>query len=306
MPDSHRYIAACFGARPAFEPVSINVGDFVIHKSVYSPGTFDVHSLGAHHKVHFPYVLLDVFWFHVGWEMEVIGAKTLDEAKEKFSIFRTMLYAQHVNPFIIPFIGTHSKNDISGMNNRDSGLFGDDFPSELRSGITSKTDEVEIWPHELSFFVLRNSDGRKITEQIANNAGQQAHKWEKLENKHKELQAVRHIMETAPTIDHLGTSLLHIWTALESFFPNVRTEVSFRMALLLAELASVIQPPLETYQTARRSYGHRSHAAHGNLKKLTHKEWDEAWKLLCIVVGGVIQRGALPDEGALISSILTS
>jgi hypothetical protein len=305
MADGLSFIAACIGIQVASDDSVIEAGDYRVHKRLWRHDTFDVHTLGAHHQVNFSYTLLDVFWNHVMIELEPIAATDIDDAKERLSVYRSMLYLNGVNPFFMPFITNHSVNAIAGINRRDGNRFDDQFPQELRTGITSKTAKIEAWPHEMTFRLIGRMGAQQVTPEIAGRANWQAQQWIALERKHPELSAVRHALETAPTISHIGSSLLHIWTGLESLFPSLHTEVSFRVALLLAELASPVRAATETYEIARRSYGHRSKAAHGNLKRLGNAEWTEAWQLLCTCMTAVIKRRELPDESELVSGLLT-
>lgn len=300
-----RYVAATIGAVAHADAEVIEAGEFRLHPRRWRHDTFDVHSLGANHKIHFQYVLLDVFWNHVRLEIEPVGATSAEDAKERLSVYRVMLYVNGVAPFIMPFLTTHSVNEIAGLNRRDGSRFDGDFPPELRQGLTSKSARIEAWPHEMSFSHVRSTDGVPITFELARRAQWQAQQWVALERQHPALSAVRHAMEAAPMISHIGSSLLHIWTALESLFPNVHTEVTFRVSLLLAALSAPVHPAAETYEAAKRSYVWRSKAAHGNLKGIGAAEWDDAWTLLRRSMAAVIHRRSLPSESELLSAMLS-
>jgi hypothetical protein len=237
-------------------------------------------------------------------EIEIKEASSLDDARERLSLYRTMLYLNGITPFVLPFLATHSVNAYSGINDRDHASLREKLPEGMREGITSDTATVEAWEHELSLRLKVFEQSEELTSDIIRKASWMAKQWAALERKHTELKAVRYALETAPRIEHIGSSLLHIWIGLESFFPNVRSEVSFRITLLLAELCSSIKSAGGIYDIAKRSYTDRSNAAHGNLKHIGGVEWGEAWKLLCDCMLAVIQRNNLPDESGLISSLL--
>ncbi len=74
--------------------------------------------------------------------------------------------------------------------------------------------------------------------------------------------------------------------------------------MLLAQLAARKAPAGETYKRARRSYTHRSKAAHGNPEGIGQAEWLEAWELLCLGMRAVRERQLLPSEADLIAELL--
>lgn len=299
------YFAPCISVSPGFDDPVVDVQDFRLHRRGWEVSTFDLATLATKHKLHVSYQLMDVFLngpTHL--EIEVSGSPSREEATARLEYFRAMLYLNGVAPFIIPFIATHSFNAYAGINSRDSDLLREKLPVALKDGITSATVTVEVWPHELSLMTFCFRDAKPVTAEIASKAAWQVQQIRVLEHKHPELTAVRYALTTAPQITHLGSSLLHLWTGLESLFPNVRAEVSFRISLLLAELASPIKPAAITYEVAKRSYTHRSNAAHGNLKRIGYEEWCEAWELLCTCLLSVIHRGDLPNESALLRSML--
>jgi hypothetical protein len=290
---------------PDFDDPVIDVEGFRLHRREWGVTTFDLATLATKHKLHVPYQLMDVYLNGpTNFEIEVSGSQSREEAIASLDCFRAMLYLNGVTPFIMPFIATHSLNAYAGINSRDSESLKEKLPGKLKFGINSKTATVEVWPYELSLTIYAVRTAKSVTAELAGIAARQVQKIRMLEQLHSELIAVRYALTTAPQITDLGSSLLHLWTGLESLFPKVGAEVSFRISLLIAELASPLKPAASTYKIARRSYTHRSNAAHGNLKKIGHKEWCEAWELLCISLLAVIHRGHLPDEDALINSML--
>ncbi|TIN65844.1 MAG: hypothetical protein E5Y30_31490 [Mesorhizobium sp.] len=105
-------------------------------------------------------------------------------------------------------------------------------------------------------------------------------------------------------IMHRGSSLLHIWQGIEALFPDVRAEISFRLSLLIAQLAKDVARRSETYQRCRKSYDHRSQAAHGGQLQKGPEAWVEGWNLLCLCMKAIMARGNLPNEQDLIGEAL--
>lgn len=90
---------------------------------------------------------------------------------------------------------------------------------------------------------------------------------------------------------------------MEALFPKVSTEVSFRLALYLAQLQQ-IELPSEVFQRTRAAYNLRSRIAHSG-PKITDTQWREAWDLLISAASAILQRGRLPSEDELLNEILT-
>jgi hypothetical protein len=79
------YIAACIGIQAGSDDHSvIEAGDYRVHRRLWRHDTFDVHTLGAHHKVNFSYTLLDVFWNHVLVELEPIAVTDIEAQTRGF------------------------------------------------------------------------------------------------------------------------------------------------------------------------------------------------------------------------------
>ena len=305
MSEPRNYFAPCILVEPNFSDVTVSFENLRLHKRVQQVSTFDLATLASKHQLQLPYQLMDIFLSgpaHL--EIEVQNCRSTDEATSRLEYFRTALYLNGVTPFVIPFLATHSFNDYAGINSRDSSLLREKLPDELRNGITSEDTTVSAWPIELSLMAIRLQDSKPITKEIAEKAVWQADQFRAIEHDHPELISARYALSSAPQISHLSSSLLLLWTGIESLFPNVSAELSFRIALLLAEFVSPVEAAKVTYDVAKRSYRHRSNAAHGNLKKIGYAEWSEAWGLLCNALSAVIHRRGIPNEADIISEIL--
>jgi Apea-like HEPN len=127
--------------------------------------------------------------------------------------------------------------------------------------------------------------------------------WPEIEAKNNRLAVARLALQTAPIIPDSGSSLLHIWQGIESIF-NVSSEVTFRTSILIAQLTSNILKPSITYDLAKQSYAIRSKAAHGSIKSIGQKEWQDAWHLLTLCVKAIIIRRGLPSGDDLMKELL--
>jgi hypothetical protein len=293
----------CLILEPVFQGDTIRVGEVAIHKRLWSTSTFDLATLATKHKLHLAYQIMDVFLSHVNCELEIQATK-VEGAIASAEIFKAMLYLNGTTPFVMPFITTRSVNAYSGINSRDSEHLATQLPEGLQDGITSATDAVEAWPHELTFFTIHHKRERQLHEEVFRKAAWQFQQWTPLEARQPRLRVARLALQTAPSIHHLGSSLLHIWQGIESLFPEVTMEVSFRLALLVAQLGSPLRPAGETYKVAKRSYGQRSKVAHGNLDSVEMDTWSEAWSLLVLALNAVIHRRQLATEADLIAELL--
>ena len=135
---------------------------------------------------------------------------------------------------------------------------------------------------------------------------EQAKQWQELSHKTKALRFLQDVLTTAPQILNQEQSVLHIWTGLESLVPDVQQEVSFRMALYLAQLCAGGQDRKDLFRRIKSAYTTRSKIAHGSKGKFTPKDWYIAWDLLRAVCQSILTRSALPTEEELINELLDS
>lgn len=129
--------------------------------------------------------------------------------------------------------------------------------------------------------------------------------WSGLETKHPVLKLVRKMVNTAPMIPDAGSSILHMWQALESLF-NVHGEIRFRLSLLISQLCALLEVPSSMYKQAKAGYDVRSKIAHGSSgpKEMTAKEWFVSWWILRTCLRAIIERGELPKEQELFDELL--
>lgn len=299
------YFFPCLALAPGELPPVVETTRAVLRRRQWETTTFDFATLGASHKLQFSWHLLDVFLNSCHLEIEIRDAPDFAQAQERVRILQVMLYLKWVSPFIMPVGMTHSLRDYSGLNYRDSATMRSKLPIELQSGFVSADGKIEGWLHEPTFQSITVGAERTVSAQAFTEAVDAAERWTALEAAHQPLKAARLALQTAPAIPDLSSSLLHTWQGIEALFPNVSTEVSFRLGLLVSQLCAPVRSDrLKTYEEAKRSYGRRSRAAHGSGGKLEHRDWVDAWDLLILSLSACLARMALPSEDVLTRELL--
>jgi len=290
---------------PEFDHPALDCPPFRLTRRKWETSTFDLATLATKHKVHLPYQAMDVFLARCNMEICISGKGSLEEANQAFQLLRMCLYSGGVSPFLCPFVTTYSINEYSGINLRDSRELRPTLYPGMEMGLTSDAGTLEAWPLELSFQCSVIPERLPVSEAVFIAAREKVTVWERLLARSPQLQAIIDAAIAAPTIGRMGQSLLHIWTGLEALFPSVSTEVSFRLALYIAQLASVGRDRLPLYQAVRAAYGTRSKIAHGTRGDVTPEEWNQAWTILMDCLNAVNRRERLPSEEELLDEILT-
>lgn len=299
------YFFPCLGLVPDGLPRSVEGAGAVLRCREWPTTAFDMATLGASHELHFSWHLLEVFLNGCNLEIEIQDASDFRAAQARVRVLQAMLYLQWVSPFIIPVGMSHGLRDYSGINYRDSAILRGKLPAALQSGFVSADGKIEGWLHEASLECVSIDEKRMLSPQTFLVAAGTANQWRELERKHPPLAAARLALQTAPAIPNLSSSLLHLWQGIEALFPSVSTEVSFRLALLVSQLCAPIRlDRTKTYEEAKRSYGQRSRAAHGNASKITHQSWLDAWDLLILCLSACLNRDSLPTEDVLTQELL--
>ncbi|WP_338424862.1 hypothetical protein [Sphingopyxis kveilinensis] len=299
------YFFPCLALSPGDLPRTVETARAVLRQREWETSTFDFATLGASHKLQFSWHLLDVFLNACHLEIEIKDASDFANAQDRVRVLQVMLYLKWVSPFVMPVGMTHTLRDYSGINYRDSVTMRTKLPPELQSGFVSADGKIEGWLHEPTFQSITVGAERTVTAEAFADAVDAAERWTALEAAHQPLKAARLALQTAPAIPDLSSSLLHIWQGIEALFPNVSTEVSFRLGLLVSQLCAPVRSDrLKTYEEAKRSYGRRSRAAHGNGGKLNHRDWVDAWDLLILCLSACLARSALPSEDMLTRELL--
>lgn len=301
---AQRFFFPLLFLQPDFEwSEPIEVPPFRLARRLWETSTFDLATLASRHRLQIPYQVMDVMLARCNVEV-AIQANDLEDAVDWLHCLLLGLYVERASPTIAPFATSYAINDYSGINSRDSELLREKLPPDLRSGLTSDEGTVEAWPVQLSFYCRVLPERLKINLDCFQQAAKSAQRWRELEAVHSALRVVRNTAQAAPLLGLIEQSLLHIWCGVEALFPKVSTEVSFRLALYLAQLQQ-IELPSEVFQRTRAAYNLRSRIAHGSGPKVTDAQWREAWDLLISAASAILQRGRLPSEDELLNEILT-
>lgn len=289
--------------RPSDDLAEVDCAPFGIARRKWETTMFDLATLGSKHKLHMPFQLMDVMLKECNSEIW-IQAEGVATATDTLSALLLCLYTEKLSPTISPFVSTYSINAYSGINSRDSAYDLDRLPEGMREGINSTTDTVECWPMHMALTCLRIKDALRISPEQFRGAAAKASKWLELEKAKPALRAVREAAQAAPLLFSRDQSLLHIWCALESLFPQVSTEVNFRLGLYLAQLGIHKNERAAIFKQTKSAYNMRSRVAHGSTRNITYEQWLEAWNLLLFATNAILSRGGLPSEDSLLSELL--
>lgn len=290
---------------PNFTEDSIEAGPFRIAKRLWQTSIFDLATLATKHRLHLPYQAMDVLLSRCNLELCITEQSSREEANAAFQSFRLALYTCGVSPFLSPFITTHSINEYSGINSRDSESLRKNLYPGMEEGLTSEADTLEAWPFELSFQCVSSEKGLRLSKGTVIHAAEKAEVWRALVAANRPLRIVEETANAAPKILPLEQSVLHIWSAMEALFPKVSTEVTFKIALYLAQLTKEGPDRLAMYDHVRALYVLRSKIAHGAARTVGMDEWKQTWELLTEACNAVIRRGCLPEEKQLIIELLS-
>jgi hypothetical protein len=262
---------------------------------------FDMATLASkNHRMRMKYELAKVLLDGCNLEIAV-EAEDIQEARQKLQRLKVMLYIHHVSPFIMPFATSYSVNEYAGINGREGNR---KSPyDELNSGPKAPDDCIDLWPFEQTLGVI-SREQRHIHEDTFTGAVDDMDIWSKIIESTPSLKTVQDTLVMAPFILDVPQSILHIWTAIESLFPKVTTEVTFRVSLNLAQL-SQSGPARSAYlNEVKKAYSVRSNIAHGTNRKLKEKDWDTAWNILLDACRAILQRQRLPTEDQLLAELL--
>ncbi|MCV9944920.1 HEPN domain-containing protein [Rhizobium sp. BT-175] len=284
------------GLVPAFKnDVFVGKG-FVVHARKWDVSIFDLYSLVAKkHTLRLPAELMQVFLGQVNLEIETC-AVDFPEAAEILERIRLLLYMNGIMPTLAPFASNYSINAYAGINDR-SGQFREKLHQDLREGITHETARVETWPHELTFSCILGSEtSADVTDKALQATSDSLAMWTELERRQPVLRAARKAFVKAPLMPDVSSSILHTWQGIESLFPTVNAEVTFRTSILLAMLLARFEDKVDTFNKSKKSYGVRSKISHGSQAESSMEQWMEAWSLLRDALKSVMLWNRLPSE----------
>ncbi|NGP90287.1 HEPN domain-containing protein [Fodinibius halophilus] len=289
---------------PDFEEEVVISENFSIKKRLWQTSTFDLATLQSEHDLSISYQIMDVFLSNVNLEISIKDVPCRDFAIKAFNALRLGLYVQGISPFLVPYISTHSINEYSGINSRDSKSLREELPLGLQEGITSDSATVSAWPMEMAFSWIVLNESLKVNEKRFKAAASFARSWMKLIEDDKKLDAIQSILISAPKILPASQSLLHLWSGIESMFPKVRSELSFRISLYLAVLLDSTSERKEIYDIVRDSYKLRSKITHGSLSSIEIDSWKQTWNLMLRAIKAIEKNKGLPKEDELLDNLL--
>jgi hypothetical protein len=130
-------------------------------------------------------------------------------------------------------------------------------------------------------------------------------KWQDLEQRHRELSVLRKALISAPLLPSISSGVLHLWQGIESIFPSVDRELSFRVAFSIGQLSRKTGG-VDVYRLAKKSYSDRSKIAHGKGDSAGVEEWERVWSLACACIRAIVARDCLPSEQELIEEAFSA
>lgn len=286
---------------PRFEG-DLAIGRYGLAARKWSTSIFDLATLATNHELNLPYQVMDVMLTQCNLELAIHDVSSFEESVEFLDSFRVGAYLAGCSPFIAPFVTSRSINDYSGINERDSAIQRGQEP-KIPSTFSSKDGRLSAWPLELSFSCITKPNAVRFTEERFSSAVQTAERWHSLSSETEALRALTHAFLSSPLLPTRSQSLLHMWTAIESLFPTVSTEVSFRLGLYLTVLCAERSQRKEFYRNVKAAYGVRSKVAHGAISDVSAEQWNEAWQLLCSCARAVAARNTIPSESDLLDEL---
>ena len=156
---------------------------------------------------------------------------------------------------------------------------------------------------ELTLHVIAPNLDSLITPGVLSQAAQDVERWSRLSAAHKVLSVVQDVLTAAPFVPGPGQSLLHIWTGIEALFPTVQQEVTFRVAVYLAQLYKGSQSKRDYYRQVKKAYDVRSKIAHGSMAEADITQWATAWQILIDACSAILERGKLPSEDEILAEL---
>ena len=173
----------------------------------------------------------------------------------------------------------------------------------LRDGLTSETGRVEAWPVELSFQCVTLWDKMNVAAEMFTRAADKADQWAKVLAACPAARAFGQAVLSAPLVVPQSQSVLHLWCALESLFPSVSAELSFRVALYLSQMTTTGPDRKRCFEKVKKGYNVRSRIAHGAKQEVTVEEWCDAWGIVTDTLDAVMRNGKVPKEDAILDGL---
>lgn len=256
------------------------------------------------HRLNAPYQLVDLLTKRCDVSIGLGHAEDHSEAKRRFGAFRAMSCALGVEPFWAQFVATHPIDALSAINPVPKD------PSDPRHAtsvqIRSGKDVVEVWSNQVTFNLLPSGSDVFLSLESAQDAAELVQPWIDMCEQVPTLRVLEEVLVNAPVSASYPQATMSVWGALESLFPSVQTEVTYRVAMYLTQLVRPADP-LSYLKSVRSAYGQRSRIAHGSRSSRRDEiaAWQGAWMILCDATLAITRRGTLPTEEDLTREMLT-
>ena len=259
-------------------------------------------SENSRHILKVPCEILNIYFNKCNLEV-TLEAEDVNEAILKYKCFRALLYSNGITPYISPCVCSHSLDQINSMaENGGMAILASD---SLGCCAKSNSRHLEIYPIDTCFetIMLEGDNSKTLAVGTAINTIWEFFKLYKKYTTSHEIRSIIDGMILAPQIPIKEQSLLYIWTVLESLFPQVNSEVSFRMSLYISHL---FYKSKDTYDEVKKSYNIRSRVAHGSVKNISYENWNQTWRILCFVSTYIFINGKIPTEAEIIERIFAA
>jgi hypothetical protein len=286
------------------------VADFEGPSLILSPRKWNVSifdwtylAVTSPHRLNVEYQLIDVLTKTCNVSIGLRDAADYSEAKRKFSALRAMSCALGVEPLIAQFVGTHPLDALSAINGPPADP--EDPRHAAAAPIRSGEEPVQVWWNQPTLSLLPSGTEVFLDSESAQAAAELLQTWIDLCDRMPRLRVLEEVLVNAPVSVSYPQATLSVWGALESLFPSVQTEVTYRVAMYLTQL---VRPsdPLAYLKSVRSAYGQRSKIAHGSVSSTRDEiaAWRGAWALLCDATLAITRRGGLPAEEDLTREML--
>lgn len=256
------------------------------------------------HRLNVEYQLIDVLTKTCDVSIGLRDAADHSEAKRKFSALRAMSCALGVEPLIAQFVGTHPLDALSAINGAPADS--EDPRHATAATVRSGEDPVEVWWNQPTLGLLPSGTRVFLDSESAQAAAELLQAWVDICDQMPRLRVLEEVLVSAPVSTSYPQATMSVWGALESLFPSVQTEVTYRVAMYLTQL---VRPPdpLAYLKSVRSAYAQRSRIAHGSVSSARDEiaAWQGAWALLCDATLAITRRGVLPTEEDLTREMLT-
>lgn len=218
---------------------------------------------------------------------------------------RVFLAVNSIAPVSTPTISTHSINDFSGIKQYAA----DPTDPRHERATALATGQERVWMAGVrggTVHTWPDQSRRSLDTGTFAAAARSAEVWVGLLAETPQLRVLEDAVLTAPEIANLGQGILQMWTGLESLFPTIHSELSFRLALYLAQLDPGCRH--DRFKHAKDAYKIRSKVAHGyDMSEPTEqnrKSWSACWSLLHATAQAIVARGEMPSADVLEAELL--